>query len=175
MGIPKAPGHFLLSIPAEGPEAARTKEQRQKVGFEVFPLSVPQVNPTSKEERGKPSCPIAGLQHPKSRGISWMWEERPTDPRHFHHHWDGSHRRWVPGTLPHHHSTLHRQFPAPSACSSLCPGSLPVPSSSQQARPGAAAPQGSLLHHPWPHSLPDSITGHHLLPQAAAARAWSQS
>lgn len=67
--------------------------------------------------------------------------------------------------------------PAPFACSRLCPGSLPVPSSSQHARLGAAVPPPriSLLHHCWPCSLSDSITVHLLLPPAAAVIAQSQS
>lgn len=38
--------------------------------------------------------------------------------------------------------------PAPFACSRLCPGSLPVPSSSQHARLGAAAPPPGSLSPP---------------------------
>lgn len=131
MGIPKAPGHCLLSTPAEGPEAARSKEQRQKVGFEVFPLSVPQVNPTSKEGWGKPSCPIAGLQHPQNQG----------------HQLDVGRKTHRPQALP---SPLGGLPPAPGARDPPTPPQHPA-----QTVPCPVCLQQPLSWQPaWPRQLP---------------------
>lgn len=172
----------------ERPEAARAKEQRWlhkgKVAFEGFLLLlVPQV----VGGWGQPSSSTAGSQHPQTRAISSTRRKTPTWNCLG---WRSPGRSSSPavtrpqgpqasatgtGRAPagagchrpsqHHHNTQHRHIPPcphpQFACSSLCPGSLPGPSSSQHAQPGAAAPPrtspppslASLavrLHHPPP-------------------------
>lgn len=138
-GDPKGTGALRHKSPTEA-QGASVAAQGEG-GFGGFPLLL---NPPSEREQGKPSCPTA----PKPEASAEHEKKNPHSPPRctsafpgtFHHHRHGSHRPWVPENPPAPPQRPAQTIPCPFACGSLRPGSLPVPSSSQHVRPGAAAP-----------------------------------